>query len=154
VAGPPGNFEQTVEIDKGTEDGIKVGMPVVSAAGLVGKIVDVSDQRSIVGLISDPGFRVGVRLVDSQDVGVARGQGTGQPLIVDTGIDSKLDVKEGEVITTSGLERTLFPPDVPVGKVLSKQTSPGELEQDLFVQPLADLDGLSYVNVMLWEPAQ
>jgi rod shape-determining protein MreC len=127
-------------------------MPVVSSAGLVGRIDDVSRDRSVVQLVSDPAFRVGIHLSKSDDIGVARGQGRDEPLLVFSGVDVGLDIEEGELVTTSGLEGTLFPPDIPVGRVERVVTSQGELEQALLVTPLADLDRLSYVNVLLWEP--
>lgn len=54
VVGPrTGNFRQTIEIDRGSNDGILVGMAVINAAGLVGKITDVYDDRSVVLLVTD-----------------------------------------------------------------------------------------------------
>jgi rod shape-determining protein MreC len=154
VFGPVSNFDHTIEIDKGSRDGIAEGMPVVSSTGLVGRTVQVSENRSIVQLITDPGFRVGVRLNEAQDVGVARGQGRGRPLLIDQGIASDAEVPDGELVITSGYERALFPANIPVGEVLSSESSPGELQQQLLVEPLAPLDELSFVNVMLVEPPE
>ncbi|MEO6125705.1 MAG: rod shape-determining protein MreC [Ilumatobacteraceae bacterium] len=57
VVGPrTSNFRQTIEIDRGTNDGILVGMAVISAAGLVGKITQVYDNRSVVLLVTDPEY--------------------------------------------------------------------------------------------------
>jgi rod shape-determining protein MreC len=152
VSGPVSNFEHSIEIDKGRDDGVREGMAVVTSAGLVGTVEEVADQRSLVRLVSDPGFRVGIRLSDPDDIGVARGQGRDQDLLVFEGIDVALEVPEGTLVTTSGLAGTLFPPSVPIGTVRASVTSAGELDQDLFVEPLADLDKLSFVNVMLWVP--
>lgn len=154
VYGPVNNFDHVIEIDKGSADGIEVGQPVISGAGLVGVIEQVSQNRAVVTLVTDPGFRVGVRLSTSGDLGVAQGQGRGRPLIVFSGIDPGLDIPEDELVTTSGLERTRYPQHVPVGTVTSSVIAEGDLDQDLFVEPLADLDGLAFVNVMLWEPEE
>src|SRR5205823_13037341 len=59
VSAPVSNFKQTIELDKGSHDGIKIDMPVVTGAGLVGRVVDVSSSRSTVRLISDPSASVG-----------------------------------------------------------------------------------------------
>lgn len=152
VSGPAADLEHRIEINQGSADGVKVGMPVVSSAGLVGRVDDVSRDRAVVQLVSDPAFRVGVHLSKSDDVGVARGQGRDEPLLVFSGIDVGLEIESDELVTTSGLEGTLFPADIPVGRVERVVTSAGELEQDLLVTPLANLDRLSYVNVLLWEP--
>ena len=64
VAGPLTNFEHTLELDKGSNDGIAVDMPVVTGAGLVGRITDVEKSRSVVKLLTDPDVVVGMRLLD------------------------------------------------------------------------------------------
>jgi cell shape-determining protein MreC len=58
VGGAPGNFEQTVEIDRGSDDQLRVGMPVVNFAGVVGKITKVYSDRSIVRLITDTEYTI------------------------------------------------------------------------------------------------
>jgi len=58
VGGAPGNFRQTVEIDRGSSDGILVGMPVVNFAGLVGKVTKVYDNRSVVLLVTDSDYTI------------------------------------------------------------------------------------------------
>jgi cell shape-determining protein MreC len=58
VGGAPGNFEQTVEIDRGSDDQLRVGMPVVNFAGLVGKITKVYSDRSIVRLVTDTEYTI------------------------------------------------------------------------------------------------
>jgi rod shape-determining protein MreC len=63
VGGSPQNFQQTVEINRGARDGIREGMPVVNAAGLVGKITKVFLDRSVVLLITDPSYAVTVKVV-------------------------------------------------------------------------------------------
>jgi cell shape-determining protein MreC len=63
VGAAPGNFLNTVEINKGATSGFRVGMPVVSGAGLVGKITQVYPQRSVVLLITDPQFRIGAEVL-------------------------------------------------------------------------------------------
>ncbi len=66
----PSNFQYTVEIDKGSEDGIAVGMPVVNGGGLVGKITRVTPNSSIVLLIVDPDFSIGAKVLTEADEAV------------------------------------------------------------------------------------
>lgn len=129
-------------------------MPVVNGAGLVGKLVQVTDRRSHVMLITDPDFAVGVRLVDSGVTGTAEGTGEGKPLIVDTGLEAGSEVKEGTPLTTSGSDRSAFPGFIPVGRVVTTRTGQGGLTLDLIVKPLADTTRLAFVTVMLWEPPE
>lgn len=63
IGDSPSNFSQTVEINQGSSDGIRVGMPVLNAAGLVGKVTRVFEDRSIVMLITDPAYALSVKIV-------------------------------------------------------------------------------------------
>ncbi|MDZ7732512.1 MAG: rod shape-determining protein MreC [Acidimicrobiia bacterium] len=153
VAGPIGNFQQNVvTIDKGTADGIAVDMSVVTPQGFVGVVTRTGEGRSEVRLVTHPEFRVGVQLTGSGTIGVARGQGRDQDLIVDQGIEPDTVIDVGELVTTSGQDRSRFPADLKIGEVSAFDLPEGELDQNVFVEPLADLDSLSFVTVLLWEP--
>jgi rod shape-determining protein MreC len=152
IAGPGSNFSHTIEIGKGSGDGFKVGMPVITGAGLVGKLVQVTEHRSTVMLITDPEFAVGVRLVTDGTQGTARGRGEGRNLVVDTGLGAEVKVRKGTSLTTSGVDTSPFPAAVPVGKVVETRPGSGGLTLDLMVEPLADTQRLAYVTVMLREP--
>lgn len=151
VATSPNNFELTIEIDRGTGDGVVKGMPVVSGAGLVGRVVEAGRTRSTVLLLNDPQSSVGVRLTTSGDVGVATGQGLRSPLGVDL-IDPATVVPPDEVVVTSGLQQSVFPPGIPVGRVSSATSRPGELQQDVSIVPVVDLRRLTFVQVLQWSP--
>lgn len=153
IAGPASNFSHEVEIDKGSDHGFEVGMPVVNGAGLVGRLVQVTDSRSTVQLITDPDFAVGVRLVPDGAPGTARGQGEGKDLLVDTGLEAGDEVEEGTALSTSGADRSAFPAFIPVGTVRTTREGSGGLTVDLVVEPLADTERLAFVTVMLWEGA-
>ncbi|MCU1391490.1 MAG: mreC [Ilumatobacteraceae bacterium] len=72
VGGAPGNFEQTVEIDRGGTDGIQVGMAVVNKGGLIGKITKVYDDRAVVRLVTDADYAIECK-VSGTDAGTAGG---------------------------------------------------------------------------------
>jgi rod shape-determining protein MreC len=63
IGSSPSNFDQRVEIDRGSLDGIRVGMPVINSAGLVGKITNVFPETAIVMLATDPQYHVPVKVV-------------------------------------------------------------------------------------------
>ncbi len=146
------NFQHTIEIDKGSDDGLAEGMPVVTGAGLVGRLIQVTGGRSVVQLISDPNFDVGIRLARSGVLGLGHGGGEREPLIVDEGVNLNERVTPREVVSTSGVAGSLFPPDIPIGRVADISTAPSQLSQVLEVDLLADLENLSYVRVLQWEP--
>lgn len=146
------NFENTVELNRGSDDAIAVGMPVVTGAGLVGRVTQVAGNRSVVQIVTDPGFDLGVKLVASGDVGIGHGTGEGDPLVVDAGIDLRTNVAVGDAVTTSGVDRSIFPPDIPIGHVATVERAPDQLNQVLHVELLADLENLAYVRVLHWTP--
>lgn len=152
-AGPVSSFDHSFEINRGAVAGIKMGMPVVSGAGLVGRVVQVTNERATVELISAPGFEVGVRHGDTGEIGIAEGNGTRKPLTV-VDIRPDITVEPEDLVFTSGVERSIFPPDIPVGRVVDVGPSADRLTQELQVEPLADLGRLNYVVVLLWEPPQ
>jgi rod shape-determining protein MreC len=151
VATSPGNFAFTVEIDKGTTSGVAVGMPVVTGAGLVGRITETSRSRAVVQLVTDKKFSVGVRLAASGDVGVANGTGSLGSMTVDL-IDPTTTVEKGEILVSSGLQQSQFPPNIPIGKVVSTKKRPNALQQDVVIEPVADLDKLTFLTVLQWSP--
>jgi rod shape-determining protein MreC len=161
VQEPASSFSHVIGIDKGSDAGIRVGMPVVvgsgeALGGLVGRVVDVGGSAASVQLLTDPEFRVGVRLVTSQRLGTASGQGAGRDLLVDTGIEPgepDADLPSLEIITTSGIdERSSFPASIPVAKVTRTREANGGLTLEVFAEPLADFDELSFVSVVLTTP--
>ena len=152
ISNTPSNFELAVVIDRGTEHGIAENMPVVAGAGLVGRITEVSSNRSVVRLVTDLTFSVGVRLSASGDVGVATGRGRRDPMRVDL-VDAATPVTKGELVVTSGLQQSAFPAGIPVGRVASATTRPGEDEKRLTVTPLVDLRRVAFVKVLQWSPS-
>lgn len=151
VADPAGNFDDfTIDLDKGSRDGIRDGMPVVTSAGLVGKIVNAERDRSQVSLITETGFGLGVRIIGPGDIALARGVERGSDLEVNEGVDESSVISEGMLVVTSGIEGSPFPADIPVGVVTSVDIDEAELQQQLHIRPVADLDRLSFVTVILW----
>jgi len=147
----PSNFQLAVEIGAGSAKGIAVDMPVVTGAGLVGKVIRVSSKRATVLLVTDRDFNVGVRLTSSQDTGAAKGNGPGKPLTIDLLYNSTV-IKSNEVVVTSGLQGAVFPGAIPVGRVRTAKAVPSSLQQDVTMEPVVDLQRLSYVKVLKWTP--
>ncbi len=145
------NFELSVQLDRGTDSGIALGMPVVAAAGLVGRVAEVSAKRSTVLLLTDPTFSVGVLLSANGDVGVADGTGRDSPMRIDL-VDPSTKIKAGDVLVTSGLQLERFPKDIPVGTVKSVKLAPGALEQSVTLTPAVDVARLQFVQVLQWSP--
>jgi rod shape-determining protein MreC len=146
----PSNFQQEMEIDRGTADGVGAGMPVVGGAGLVGTVVSAGHHTALVELVSDPRSDVGVRF-GANELAVAAGQGPNAPLALQF-VQSGEAVHVGQVVTTSGLVGAAFPADIPVGTVSSVVSPPGAYTKIASVKPYVDFTNLQYVSVMLWLP--
>jgi rod shape-determining protein MreC len=143
------NFEQTIEINRGSASGVVVGQPVVSSGGLIGSVSALSSRVATVTLLDDPSFTVGVREISTSVVGAAVGEGAGNSLqVVDINVGEP--VKNGDWLVTSGLD--LFPPGLPVGRVSAVSSPSGALQQQISMEPLADLVNLQFVRVLLWSP--
>ena len=143
------NFEETVQIDRGSANGVVVGQPVVSAGGLVGSVSLVSAHLATVTLVDDPTSVVGVRDVHSGVVGAAKGEGQGFNLQVED-LNVGDAIKRGDQLVTSGLTLENFPAGIPVGTVTS--VSSGTLTLQVSLKPLVDLSNLQFVRVLLWSP--
>jgi rod shape-determining protein MreC len=146
------NFDRTIEIDRGADAGIEVNMPVVTRAGLVGVIDSVTFTSARVRLISDRDLNVGVLHSESGNVAFAHGQGEGEPLIVESAFEAGIEVREGDVFVTSGLDGSNFPPGINVGRAIAVRPADNPLEQEVLLEPLADLDRLTNVAVLLYSP--
>lgn len=147
----PSNFQDTVELDKGTASGIAVGMPVISGSGLVGRVVAASTSRATVLMVTDPSSNIGVRFGPKGSLALASGQGSGAPLRISY-VDPGTKLATGELMMTSGGAGDLFPPGIPVGQVATHAQAPGALSEDVTLAPMVALDRLQYVDVLRWAP--
>lgn len=138
-------YLQYIVIDKGSNDGISYGMPVVTQQGLVGRIDAVIANAARIQLITDAGSIVNVRLKTADVEGQIRGSITGE-ISLDR-VPQDTDVQVGEVLLTSGLGGT-YPPNIFVGQVLTMQSGQNTLFKTGSVQPIVDFAGLSAVLVI------
>ncbi|MFZ4515071.1 MAG: rod shape-determining protein MreC [Acidimicrobiia bacterium] len=147
VGGAVGSFEWTIQIDRGEDSGIQVGMPVVSGQGLVGRVVSTSGDRSTVLLITDPTSGVGARIVRPNVTGIAEGR-TGRSTLAMTFVAGDADVKPGDVVTTSGMQNGRFPAGIPIGRIASAEKRTSGLDLDIEIEPMANLGKLEFVKVV------
>jgi rod shape-determining protein MreC len=155
------NFEWSINIDKGSNDGVEVNMPIVAASGLVGRVVETSPFGSKVQLLIDPDAHVGARLVTSQETGVLTGRGPEDPLM--TFVDANTPVDVGEAVETAGYEvksgqgdifSSFYPPGIPIGTVSKVSAGPADLSQTLEIRPAVDFSALSVVLVVLGQTSR
>jgi rod shape-determining protein MreC len=137
---------RSIIIDKGSADGVRVGMPVESSRGLVGQVFRTTPNSSQIVLITDSSSAVPARLGTSRATGILRGGGVGGSLSIDW-IDLKYQLEVGEVVLTSGLGGR-FPQDLVIGRVIEVDRREAELFQRAIIQPAVDFDALEVLFVI------
>lgn len=138
---------RSIIIDKGSDDGLRVGMPVESPRGLIGRVFRTTQNSAQVVLITDNASAIPVRLGTSRATGSLRGRGATGDLLVEW-IDLKFQVELGEVVLSSGLSGD-FPEDIVIGRVVQVIRNEADLFQQAIVQPATDFDTLEIVFVII-----
>ncbi len=141
----PSPFLRYVIIDRGSNDGIRRGMPVVTDQGLVGRIDAVISTAARVQLITDPSSVVNVQLEKSKSEVILTGTVSGN-LSLDMA-SQDIPLAPGDVVLTSGLGGG-YPADLIVGQVLDVRKRDSDLFQQATVQPVVDFTQLKIVLVI------
>jgi rod shape-determining protein MreC len=145
VGRDPSPFLHYIIINRGSNDGILRGMPVVTNQGLIGRVEAVIADASRVQLITDPASAINVRLQNTNTDAVLVGSVTGD-LALDM-ISQDVTVEPGDVVLTSGLGGG-YPPDLIIGQVLNVRKRDYELFQQASIQPAVDFARLEIVLVI------
>jgi len=141
-----------VVLNKGSKQGVYIGQAVVDAYGLFGQVVEVGESIARVLLISDERHSVPVQVNRNGLRFIVEGMNTFNELRMPH-IASTSDVKEGDILSTSGLGQ-LFPSGYPVAKVSSIKHSDGEPFADVQVRPFAHLNQSRHVLLLFSELRQ
>ncbi|MCX7622142.1 MAG: rod shape-determining protein MreC [Thermomicrobium sp.] len=150
----PERPQRVLVIDRGSADGVRVGMAVLNPSVLVGIVTRVESDRAHVTVLTDPAVQLGARLLDSGAEGIVYGQGwRGQGLLEFRHLPPDTPVREGELVVTSG--RTAgVPPGLVIGVVVGGARQVAEDELRLTVRPLVDVQALATVSVLLGTEGQ
>jgi rod shape-determining protein MreC len=141
----PSPFLHYVIINRGSNDGIERGMPVVTNEGLAGRIDAVISDAARVQLVTDAASAVNVHLKNANTDALLIGSVTGD-VSLDL-ISQDASVSAGDIVLTSGLGGG-FPPDLILGQIVNVRKLPAELFQQATVQPAVDFRRLQIVLVI------
>jgi rod shape-determining protein MreC len=157
--GDASGWWQSVSLNRGSRDGIRPDMAVITPEGLVGRTLTVSAHTSDVLLITDPNCRVACKLADRNAYEIVRGMGvkpggegvlemlcSANPCRLEF-IPRDENVAAGAEVQTSGLGG-IYAEGLPVGRVVEASPDPSRLYQRADIVPAADLAALKYVFVM------
>lgn len=155
IVGEPGFFPnmtaiESMVIDKGFDDGVKQGSVVVYKDNLIGRVAKTTNSFAQVILVSNTATTFTAKTLDSQALGIIKGQGQGQILLDNVVIDQKLSL--GETIITNGdtnVNGQGFQPNLIVGKITGIEKNPSALFQKANVKSLIDISKLDIVFVIL-----
>jgi len=141
----PSPFVKYVIINRGSDDDLRRGMPVVTQQGLVGRIAAVTSSAARVQLITDPASSINVKLEPSGAQAVLLGSFTGD-LSLEM-IPQSASVQIGDLVLTSGLGGN-FPGDILVGQITSVRRRETDLSQTAVVQPVVDFSKLQIMLII------
>ena len=148
----PTSFAATVDISKGSDSGVMVGMPVVANGGLIGNVLSTTPRGATIRLITDANSSIGVTYPGSSTSLVVSGRGVNNGLGASS-VVLTTSIAPGTRLTTDGQQGGLYPPGLPVATVDQVTLTPGAPTYQLTLHPTADLNHLFYVDVLLWEPS-
>jgi rod shape-determining protein MreC len=145
IGRPTDSWEGTILVDRGTNDGVKVGSPVIASGGLVGQVVDVTPIDAKVRLVTDSASGVAVIVQRTRAAGVVRGSISGA-LSLDF-VDKATPPVKGDVLITSGLGG-VYPKGLVVGDVSDVVNAPSDLFPQVTVLSRVPISKIEEVLVL------
>lgn len=140
----------SLRIDRGEDEGVRSGMPVVAPEGVVGHIQRATGQYADVLLVTDPNSKLAVKVQRSRVRGTASGQGDNRALQLENALRTE-DLQKGDQIVTSGTDG-VFPPGLMVGKITSLHRRTYGMVQTAEIAPAVDMTKLEEVLVIRTSP--
>lgn len=142
---------QTLTIDKGSNDGLKKNMVAITKDGLIGKIQNVTNYSSEIKLITanDVNNKVSVSIATTtgETTAILSGYNKENNLVLISGVDSRVDINKGDIVTTSGLGG-MFPRGIYIGEVEQVTNDKYGLSKTLGVKTTQNFNNIHYVTVL------
>ena len=153
IARSPTVWWSSVQINRGSSDGIEVDQPVITGDGLAGKVTAVTGGTATVTLITDERSSVSAQVMPGGADGIVRPKvGDPNDLLLDF-VEKGGRIKTGQTVVTSGFRassglESLFPRGIPVGRVKKVDRSELEIYQTVHIDPFAELKRMDFVQVL------
>jgi len=154
IARDPSVWFNTITINRGSSSGVEVNMPVVTAGGIVGRIITVGPWASQVMLITDEKAGAGAVIgqLGSGALGSVRGRADlGVGLIEMKYVSGLEKVEVNDYVMTTGQDG-IYPPGLNIGRVVEVKSGTATTAHQILIQPGAQLDHLEEVAVLLYHP--
>ena len=149
----PGNEFNTININKGSRDGIRKDMPVIALQdgyhGLVGKIVEVGLQNSKVLPIYDTSTYVSARLMTARYEGLISGAGNENETLLMNYVKKRAreEIQYNDYVITSGM-KSIYPKGIYIGRVIAIEGKEWDTSLQLEIEPIIDFTRLEYVYIL------
>jgi rod shape-determining protein MreC len=147
IARDPGNWFATVTLNRGSKDGVRENMTVLTPQGLVGRVITVSSTNCEVLLITDPRSGVGAIIQETRSPGIVEGTvgSSGMARIIH--IPNNAQIQEGQVVVTSGIG-SIFPKGIPIGTITNISAESAGLFKRAEIRLFAGMDQLEEVLIV------
>ena len=149
----PSKWFSSSIINRGSLDGVKLNMAIVTNGGLVGRVTAVSPLTAQVDLITkDKSGLGGVigELGKSNALGVV--SGTGKKELLEMGyVPGSVEVQVGEIVYTTGQDG-IFPAGLKLGEIVEVRSGSATVPHQILIRPSANLSSMQEVGVLLYEP--
>jgi rod shape-determining protein MreC len=142
----PSYWNSTMIIDKGLSNGVRQGMPVVNASGVVGKIAEVGQDSSKVILLTDPQFSVAALIQEPRESGLVSGTLQGVCRMKYIRSDAKISV--GDKVITSKLSSS-FPDGLLIGEIISVDEGANKSTVESLIRPAVSFSQIEEVLVIV-----
>ena len=146
IVGWPSTWSSLYYLGSGANEGFKRDMAVITPRGVVGKLIQVNSNSSVLMLLQDTQSAIGGRLPNGY-IGIVRGQGSQNPTLRMENISIDAEIRPGDVVRTSGLG-DLYPEGLPIGTVISSEPDISGLHKTAILQMSVDCYRLYEVMVI------
>lgn len=150
-----GYFYDTIILDKGSNDGVKINQAVTTNGGLIGKIIKVTHTTSTVKLLTSASSNIQVsvqiKVNDKYLYGILTNYDSKEKVYIIEGITDITSLKEGLLVTTTGMG-DIFPSGILVGEVVNITKDNFDLEAIIKVKPSINVDKIDYVKILRRKP--
>lgn len=136
-------------LNRGRKDSVLFGMPVRTDAGLVGTVIGVSENYSIVELITNRNVKISARIIRTGIDGIAVWDGSTNFVL--NNIPESFDVTQGDYVATSEYSNK-YPSGIPFGEISAVLEDPSSLFKKITIQPFANINSLEQVFIVKYQP--
>ena len=147
---PPNPISQRVVINRGSDDGLKLGNPIANDAGILGQVVRLYDHSAEVSLLEDRDFAVPVQVARNGLRAAVFGAGRGNPLELRY-LPVASDLEVGDILITSGIDG-VYPPGFAVAVISRIERNVDKNSSNVFCVPIAAVNRYRQALAFLYDP--